>query len=139
MAEEVGLLGEAHLHGPVILAWDNVMFGAKNDHDAHNVVMHELAHKIDFVDGDIDGTPPLETAAERHAWGVAFSTAFNAQKARADKNQKSFLRDYAITNEAEYFAVATETFFEKPKAMQRELPDVYAALADFYNLDLASR
>ncbi len=139
MREDVALLGEAHVHGPVILAWDNVIFGTRNDHDAHNVVMHELAHKIDFVDGDVDGTPPLDTAAERRAWGAAFSAAFNAQKARAERGQKSFLRDYAITNEAEYFAVATETFFEKPKAMLRELPDVYAALADFYQLDLAAR
>ncbi len=136
---ETALLGEAHYHGPMILAWDDVLLGAGNAHDARNVVIHELAHKIDFVDGDIDGTPPLETREERRAWGAAFGAAFVEQKARAERGQKSFLRDYAITNEAEYFAVVSEAFFEKPKQLQKALPDVYAALRDFYRLDLAAR
>lgn len=136
---ETALLGEAHYKGPVILAWDDVRQGAANPHDARNVVIHELAHKIDFLDGTIDGTPPLETRAERRAWGEAFSAAFLAQKARAEHGQTSFLRDYAITNEAEYFAVVSEAFFEKPKQLAQALPDVYAALRDFYRLDLAAR
>jgi len=136
---ETALLGEAHYKGPVILAWDNVLLGAANDHDARNVVIHELAHKIDFLDGEIDGTPPLESRDERRRWGEAFGAAFVAQKARAEHHQKSFLRDYAITNEAEYFAVVSEAFFEKPTQLAKALPDVYAALRDFYRLDLAAR
>ena len=103
------------------------------------MVIHELAHKIDFVDGDIDGTPPLESREERQAWREAFGTAYLAQKARAEHGQRSFLRDYAITNEAEYFAVVSEAFFEKPKQLEEALPEVYAVLRDFYKLDLAAR
>ena len=57
----------------------------------------------------------------------------------AEQGKKSFLRDYAVTNEAEYFAVVSEAFFEKPKELARQLPDVYASLRDFYRLDLAER
>ena len=136
---ETALLGEAHYKGPVILAWDDVKLGAANPHDARNVVIHELAHKIDFVDGEIDGTPPLETREERRTWGVVFSAAFLTQQARAENGAKSFLRDYAITNEAESFAVVSEAFFEKPRQLEEALPEVYAALRDFYKLDLAAR
>lgn len=132
------LLGEAHLRGPVILAWDDVLTGAADSGDAHNVVIHELAHKIDFLDGAADGTPPM-SIRERRVWGEIFGHAFTEQKARAARGERSFLRDYAITNEAEYFAVATEAFFEKPKQLQHALPEVYEELARFYNLDLADR
>ena len=139
MRGEQALLGEAHYRGPVILAWDSVLAGARKANDAHNVVIHELAHKIDFLDGSVDGTPPLDSAAERRAWGEIFGAAFVAHKARAERGEPSFLRDYAITNEAEYFAVATENFFEKPRQLQEALPDVYRELSRFYNLDLADR
>ena len=102
-------------------------------------MIHELAHKIDYLDGTADGTPPLDGAAARRAWLAAFAPAFLAHKHRAERGKDSFLDDYAITNEAEYFAVATEAFFEKPKALARELPDVYASLRDFYKIDLAER
>lgn len=133
-----GLLGEAHMRGPVILAWDDVVRGAADAGDAHNVVIHELAHKIDFLDGAADGTPPM-SIRERRVWGEIFSAAFLQQKLAAEKGERSFLRDYAITNEAEYFAVATEAFFEKPQGLRHALPEVYDELARFYNLDLAGR
>lgn len=133
------VLGLAVKGGAVVLAWDNVLKGARHPNDAHNVVIHELAHKIDYLDGDADGTPPLEGAGARRAWIAAFAPAYLAHKERADRGKKSFLSDYAVTNEAEYFAVATEAFFEKPKALARELPDVYSQLRDFYKLDLAAR
>ncbi len=133
------VLGQAVKGGAVILAWDSALQGAKDARDGHNVVIHELAHKIDFIDGSADGTPELETHAERRAWSAALEPAFLAHKARAAKNKKSFLDDYAITNEAEYFAVASEAFFEQPRAFAKQLHDVYKSLAAFYKLDLAAR
>jgi Mlc titration factor MtfA (ptsG expression regulator) len=133
------VLGVAHRGGPVVLAWDDSLRGARDPRDGHNVVIHELAHKIDFLDGSADGTPPLSSGSERRAWAAAFAPAYLEHKQRAESGQPSFLDDYAITNEAEYFAVATEAFFEKPRALARELPDVYAALRQFYSLDLAAR
>lgn len=132
-------LGVAHRGGALVLAWDSARKGARDPDDGHNVVIHELAHKIDFLDGEADGTPPLPSGSARRAWAEAFAPAYLAHKERAERGKRSFLDDYAITNEAEYFAVATEAFFEKPRALARELPDVYAALRQFYSLDLAGR
>jgi Mlc titration factor MtfA (ptsG expression regulator) len=133
------VLGLAVHGGAVVVAWDSALHGARDAKDGHNVVIHELAHKIDFLDGDADGTPPLPDGAARRAWATAFAPAYLAHVQRAERGKRSFLDDYAITNEAEYFAVATEAFFEKPRALARELPDVYARLRDFYRIDLAAR
>jgi Mlc titration factor MtfA (ptsG expression regulator) len=134
--EEQVVLGAAHARGgPVVLAWDSVLTGAANARDGRNVVIHEIAHKIDFLDGDADGTPPLETSEDRREWARVCGEAFLAHR----EGDEHFLRDYAQTNEAEFFAVATEVYFEKPRAMRKELPELYALLARFYNLDLAER
>lgn len=130
------VLGVAHARGgPVALAWDSVLAGAANARDGHNVVIHEMAHKIDFLDGDADGTPPLDSAADRRTWARVCSEAYLAHQ----RGDEDFLRAYAQTNEAEFFAVATEMFFEKPRQMRGALPELYALLARFYNLDLAAR
>jgi len=133
------ILGQAFQRGPVILTWDAVLHGGRDPRDGRNVVLHEMAHKIDMLDGRADGTPPLEGKARRRAWAEVCTRVFEAMQRAADHGRKSFLRDYAATNEAEFFAVATETFFERPRAMARELPDLYALLAEFYGLDLAAR
>ena len=133
------VLGLAVHGGAVVLAWDSALHGARDHKDGHNVVIHELAHKIDFIDGAADGTPMFESGAERRAWAEAMAPAYLRHKERAEDGKKSFLDDYAITNEAEYFAVATETFFEKPRGLKRALPEVYEQLAGFYKLDLADR
>jgi MtfA peptidase len=136
---DMPVLGVAHRGGALVLAWDSALRGSRDPRDGRNVVIHELAHKIDFLDGSADGTPPLDSGSARRAWIAAFAPAYLAHKERAERGQPSFLDDYAVTNEAEYFAVATEAFFEKPRALARELPDVYAALRQFYSLDLAAR
>ena len=133
--EVEGAHGLAHHGGPVVLAWDNVLSGTKNDGDGRNLVIHEMAHKIDFLDGEADGTPPLDTAEERRTWARVCSEAYLARKDGED----TFLRAYAGTNEAEFFAVASEVFFEKPVQLRRELPELYEVLRGFYRLDLADR
>jgi len=131
--------GVVHRGGPLVVAWDSALRGARDPRDGRNVVIHELAHKIDYLDGAADGTPPLPSGSARRAWLAAFAPAYLAHKERAERGERSFLDDYAVTNEAEYFAVATEAFFERPHALARELPDVYAALREYYSLDLAAR
>jgi MtfA peptidase len=127
--------GESHHHGPVILAWDAVLAGAAAADDGRNVVIHEFAHKIDDLDGATDGTPPLPRAALR-AWVEACATAFLAHRARLERGEPSFLRDYAAASEAEFFAVASEAYFEQPARFAAELPEVYAVLRDFYGWEL---
>ena len=123
----------------LVLAWDAALHGARDPSDGSNVVIHELAHKIDVLDGRADGTPPLPSRDARRAWAKAFEPAFLAHRERAERGEPSLLSDYAITNEAEYFAVATEMFFERPRALADELPEVYDQLKDFFRLDLAAR
>jgi Mlc titration factor MtfA (ptsG expression regulator) len=124
--------GEAHPHGPVVLAWDAVLDGALDPNDGRNVVVHELAHKIDFLDGAANGTPVLPDRRARKAWRDAFEPAYEAHRLRAAVGVASLIRDYATINPAEYFACACEVYFEQPAAMRAELPAVYEALAAFF-------
>jgi len=132
------IVGQATQIGTVILSWDSALHGAINAADGRNTVIHELAHQIDMLDGRANGTPPMEPP-ELRRWGHAFEVAFLEHRQRAARGEASLLRDYAITNEAEYFAVATEVFFEKPHQLRDALPDVYASLATYFGLDLANK
>lgn len=136
--EPMPLLGEAHQGGPVILVWDAVRRGARNPGDGRNVVFHEFAHKIDMLDGDADGTPPLPDRAHRLDWANVCSEVYLALKDK-DPETRRVLDPYGATNEAEFFAVATESFFERPVALQSSLPPLYDLLAGFYRQDPAAR
>jgi hypothetical protein len=127
--------GEAHLGGPVILAWDNVLAGGRAG-AVRNIVFHELAHKIDMLDGTVDGTPPLDSTAARRRWAEVCSHAFLELRERAEAGQRSFLDDYGATNEAEFFAVATEAYFLRPDQLRRHEPALHALLAGFYRVEL---
>src|SRR5258706_178059 len=113
--------------------------GLRVRRDGPNSVFQESATKIDETDGVSDGTPLFESRRGRLRWAAAFSAALVEQKAGAERGEPSLLRDYAITNEAEYFAVATEVYFEQPNELRDALPDVYAAMLEFYRVDFATR
>lgn len=136
--ERAVLDGEAHLHGPVILVWDAVRRGARHAGDGRNVVFHEFAHKIDMLGGEVDGTPPLEDRARREAWAEVCTRVYRALEAE-EPAVRRVLDPYGATNEAEFFAVATESFFERPEALREALPALYALLQDFYQQDPAAR
>ena len=118
--------------------WDAVRHGARHAGDGRNVVFHEFAHKIDMLGGEVDGTPPLPDRAHRDAWAEVCTDAYRALEAE-DPAVKRVLDPYGATNEAEFFAVATEAFFERPARVRDALPDLYALLADFYRQDPAAR
>lgn len=126
------LLGQAIRGGPVILAWDRVLADGRDPARGHNVVLHEFAHKIDMHDGPIDGTPPLDSDAARRAWAEVCSAAFLALRAARDDGRATFLDVYGATSEAEFFAVATETYFTRGAALAHELPDLHALLRDYF-------
>lgn len=133
------LLGEAHRGGPVLLAWDAVKRGARDPKDGRNVVIHELAHKIDMLDAHADGTPPLPSRAARRTWAEVAAPVFLELRGRSERGQKTFLDAYGATNEAEFFAVATEQFFEQPVRFRREHPELYELLREYYGQDPAAR
>ncbi len=125
------ILGQAMLGGPVVLAWDAVEDGARGQ--AHgNVTLHEFAHKLDMANGRIDGTPPLATRAERDRWARVCSAAYERHRMLVDAGWPTMLDPYGATNEAEFFAVATEAYFTRGWELDFEHPELYALLADFY-------
>jgi len=128
-------LGESWGHGAVVLAWDSVKHGAKNFRDGHNVTMHEFAHQLDQEDGRGDGAPILETRSAYSAWSRVFSKEYELLRHRTGKDRKSVMARYGATNPAEFFAVVTETFFEKPAQLNKKHPDLYEEMQKFYKLN----
>jgi len=128
-------LGESWLHGSVVLVWDNVRQGAMNFQDGHNVALHEFAHQLDQEDGIADGAPILEKRSSYATWARIMSKEYEQLRSNIEHHKKSIMDNYGATNPAEFFAVATETFFEKPGQMKKKAPDLYAELAGFYKVD----
>ena len=131
------LSGEAWEQGPVILSW--VDAEAADGGDGYNVVMHEFAHKIDMLNGAADGFPPLHAGMGREAWTGTFTEAFADLERRLDAREDTLIDEYAAEDPAEFFAVLSELFFERPDALRHEYPAVYAQLAAFYRQDPYAR
>ncbi len=132
-------LGEAWRRGPVVLSWDAARGGALDPDDGHNLVLHEFAHKLDMLDGTADGTPPLAGREELAEWGATMTREFEALRRDAETGRVRVLDHYGATNPAEFFAVATECFFEKAEALRSEHPALYEQLRGYYQQDPAAR
>ncbi|MDH4201741.1 MAG: zinc-dependent peptidase [Phycisphaerae bacterium] len=128
-------LGESWQNGPVVLAWDSITGGARNVEDGQNVVLHEFAHQLDQEDGSADGAPILENHSSYRTWAAVLSEEYENLQEKTDHRRRSVIRKYGATNPAEFFAVATEAFFEKPKQMHKRCPDLYDELKKYYHLD----
>lgn len=126
--------GEAHRLGLVVLSWDAVKKGLANPRDGRNTALHEFAHVLDLADGTFDGTPDLHDHDDFIAWARAFSVRYLQLR---EKPQRGLLRAYGATNEAEFFAVATEQFFENGGRIYQRAPELYRELARFYRVDPA--
>ena len=128
-------LGESWQNGPVVLAWDSVKGGTSNVTDARNVVLHEFAHQLDQEDGAADGAPILERRSRYVTWARVLSAEYEALQRKKKERRRAVMNKYGATNPAEFFAVATETFFEKPRQMHKRHPELYAELKAYYKLD----
>ena len=129
--------GEAWLGGPVVLSWADVegwQYG-----QGVNVVIHEFAHKLDMLNGDADGFPPLHPGMNRTAWTEAMSEAYEDFCARVDDGEDTAIDPYAAESPGEFFAVLSEAWFETPDVVQEEYPAVYEQLRQFYRQDPAAR
>ena len=127
-------LGESWDRGVVVLAWDAARAGARDARDGHNVILHEFAHQLDTADGVADGVPPLDGRSQYAAWARALAPEYARLRARPSS---SALDAYGAESPAEFFAVATEAFFEKPRQTHARHPELYAELSRFYRLDPA--
>jgi len=133
------IIGQAFQQGPVIIIWDAALHGSRHPESGHNVIYHEFAHKLDMLDGGADGTPPLKGRAEYRDWVRICSREYLRLKHDAEQGRKSFLNAYGATSEAEFFAVATEQFFDQPLLMVKNSPDLYRVLKEYYAQDPAER
>jgi Mlc titration factor MtfA (ptsG expression regulator) len=131
----LGLLGEAWNSGVVVLSWDDVKQGAADVRDGHNVVFHEFAHQLDQEDGSADGAPVLPGRNLYSAWARVLGEEYNELRKVAETGKKSVLDTYGATEPAEFFAVATEAFFEKPVQLKKKHPELYEELKIYYGQD----
>ena len=133
------LAGESWAGGPVVLSWEALDEAGTVARGGVNVVIHEFAHKIDMTDGDADGVPLLRSRRAREAWIKVFDREFSRFCEDVDAGRDTFLDPYAAEHESEFFAVASEAFFESPNALKSEYPDLYALFSRFYRQDPAAR
>jgi Mlc titration factor MtfA (ptsG expression regulator) len=124
------MAGEAWGRGPVILSLANVLNVDRKT--GHNVVIHEMAHKLDMLNGDANGFPPLHRRMDRRVWSKVFSSAWDRLKDEQRHGTELPMDPYALESPAEFFAVASEQFFEAPANLREHLPDVYRQLEQFY-------
>ena len=130
------LSGEAWEQGPVILAWEDVQ--ASGQGDGFDVVAHEFAHKLDLLDGAINGVPALHADMSFEVWVRTFQTAYDTLTAQLDRGIDTWLDPYAAEDPGEFFAVCSEMFFDVPEELLAEYPDIYAQLSAFYRQDPGS-
>ncbi len=123
--------------GALVLAWDAALHGARHFHDGVNVVFHEFAHQLDFEDFVVDGTPVLDSPAQYSSWTSVLGAAYDQLRLERDQGQPSFLNQYGATNPTEFFAVATESFFERPGELLARHALLYGELRSFYRQDPA--
>jgi hypothetical protein len=124
------LAGESWHGGPLVLSIADV--AASGQADGFNVVLHEFAHKLDMLNGDANGFPPLHHGMDAAAWARDFSAAYEELCARVDAGKETAIDPYATTDPAEFFAVLTEAFFETPALLHAEYPAIYKQLQQFY-------
>lgn len=130
------LSGEAWSHGPVVLSRVDVE-DSSLARDGYNVVIHEMAHKLDMLNGDANGLPPLHRNMRVQDWARAWSEAYERFCERVDAGEDTALDPYGSESPAEFFAVMTEAFFETPLMVRDEFPPVYGQLMAFYKSDPA--
>lgn len=132
--DEVRLGHTAPRLGALVIAWDDALRGARTMDDGSNVVFHEFAHQLDFEDRAVDGTPLL--AREQYAsWARVLSAQYDALRQATSAAQPTLIDQYGATNPAEFFAVLTELFFERPAELRARHPELYRELASFYRQD----
>ena len=130
-AQRLTMSGESWGHGQVVLSWQDVVAGAADPGDGRNVTLHEFAHQIDQDSGVADGRPWRAARATRRRWALVMGQALE----RLRSEPSTLIDAYGASDPAEFFAVVTEVFFERPNELAAEAPEVYAELADLYRVN----
>ncbi len=131
--------GESWERGPVILSWADIRPDLRHPDDAYNLAVHEFSHKLDQLNGAANGQPPLHPGMDPAAWKNVFQQAYDRLNHELEQNREPPIDPYAAEEPAEFFAVASEYFFEQPHTLIAFDPDLYQQLRLFYRQDPASR
>lgn len=134
-ARRVARLGESWTSDQVILSWEQVKRDTCNWRDGHNLVLHEFAHQLDQEDGRAEGVPILQRNSDYPIWAEVMAEEYQHLCNDVERGVKTVIDSYGATNPAEFFAVATETFFEKPHQLLKKHPALYEQLQRYYQLD----
>jgi Mlc titration factor MtfA (ptsG expression regulator) len=137
--EDEVIFGEAWHRGPIVLSWADVRKAGRRTQAGRNLVIHEFAHHLDGLDGWVDGVPPLATGDERRRWKEVTEMEYRRLVHSARHGRATLLDQYGASNRAEFFAVASECFFEQSASLRRRHPDLYEVLMSFYRQDPAAR
>ncbi|MBX3436326.1 MAG: zinc-dependent peptidase [Planctomycetaceae bacterium] len=128
--------GEAWYRGPVIVSWEDALAGGRQEEPGHSLVLHEFAHQLDMRGGrELDGTPPLPSRELAVLWADVMEREFQQLCRDCRSGRRPLIDCYGTKNRAEFFAVATETFFERPAAMAARQPELFSTLRDYYRQD----
>lgn len=132
-------VGEAHLRGPVVLSWEDALAGGRGESEGANVVLHEFAHQLDMLEGEADGIPPIGDRRQLARWRSVMGREYAALCKRSRRGRASILDAYGAESEAEFFAVATEAFFEDAQRLRSRHKRLYKVLVEWYRQDPAAR
>ncbi|OGV47753.1 MAG: hypothetical protein A2X49_11995 [Lentisphaerae bacterium GWF2_52_8] len=136
--EDAAHLGDSWSSGAIILAWDRAKRGPEDIRDGVNVVVHEFAHQLDQEDGAVNGVPRLNDNLLKRRWATVMEREYARLRTNARRRRPDVLDEYGSSEPAEFFAVATEAFFERPVRLKRSHSELYELLKDYYQLDPAS-
>lgn len=132
-------IGEAWDEGPVIVSWEDIDASRRGGEEGVNVIIHELAHKLDALNGTTNGMPPLHRDMDPVRWSSDWSEAYEALCRRLDEERAPPIDEYAAESPAEFFSVASEYFFTLPEVLRDAYPRVYGQLARFYRQEPIAR
>ncbi|WP_414753267.1 zinc-dependent peptidase [Anabaena sp. CCY 9910] len=128
-------LGESWTKDQLILSWEQIQYDIHNLQDGHNVILHEFAHQLDQEDGKADGVPILPNKSDYPIWSKVMTAEYQQLCNDIQEGRETIINAYGATNPAEFFAVATETFFEKPQQLLENHQSLYNLLEDYYKLN----
>ena len=132
------LAGQAWQGGPVVLSWADVLAGSRSNTDGRNLVVHEFAHCLDGLDGEMGGNPVFDDPELSRRWQKVCVREFEQLKRAAIAGRRVLLDHYGASSRAEFFAVASETFFEMPERMQQSMPELFELMVEFYRVNPAT-
>lgn len=127
--------GEAWQGGPIILSWRDTLQGARNEDDGRNLVVHEFAHALDGLDGSMGGNLIFSDPKDVAEWGEVVESEFQELVNAKETRRRTLLDHYGATNLAEFFAVASETFFEQPSELKQKHSKLFELLIKYYHVD----